>query len=142
MKYKGIEVKKKPILWRFLPWLYQYTAQALYPNIYVSSEVFANLQPKNPNPKCLAILEHEKKHLERQAKIGLFPFGVKYLFLPKFRLKEELLAIKEGMKVYKENGLKFDIDRSAYFLSSWLYLWMTSFENAKKELEKIWDQLP
>jgi hypothetical protein len=46
------------------------------------------------------------------------------------------------MKVYKENGLIYEIDRSVSFLSSWLYLWVTSFENAKKELKKIWKQAP
>jgi len=140
MEYKKIEVKKKPFAWRVLPWLYRYTAQALYPNIYVSPKVYENLQTKNPNPKNIAILEHEKKHIERQKEMGLFIFGVKYLFSPKFRLQEELLAIREGMRVYKKNNLNFDINRSAKFLSSWLYLWMTSYENAKKELEKIWGE--
>lgn len=141
MKYKEIEVKRKPILWRVLPWLYRYTAQALYPNIYVTPEIYENLQTKNPNPKYLAVLEHERKHIERQKEMGLFIFGIRYLLFPRFRLQEELLADKEGMRVYKKYHLAYDFDRHAKFLSSGLYLWMTSFENAKKELGKIWEEI-
>jgi len=140
MEYKKIEVKKKPIFWRILPWLYRYTAQALYPSIYVSPEIYENLQSKNPKQKFIAVLEHERKHIERQKEMGLLVFGVKYLLSPKFRLNEELVADKEAMRIYKRYKLSYDFDRTAHFLSSSLYLWMTSFENAKKELEKIWEE--
>lgn len=138
MQFKGIEVKRKPFLWQFIPWLSSYTAQAISPNIYVSKEVFENLQSKTPNPRFIAALEHEKKHIERQGELGFLRFGVQYLFYPRFRFQEELIAIKETMKYLKKNGLVFDIGRSARYLSSWLYLWMISYDKAKKELEKIW----
>ena len=141
MEYKTIEVKRKPFFWQFIPWLSSYTAQAISPNIYVSKEVFENLQSKNPNPRFIAALEHEKKHVERQNKLGFIRFGIKYLFYPGFRFKEELLAIKEGMKYLKQNKLTFNINRSAKFLSSWLYLWMVSYDKAKKELLKAWEEV-
>lgn len=141
VKYKEIEVRKKPSFWRFIPWLSSYTAQAIISRIYVSEEIFKSLKLKNTNPKMIAVLEHEKKHIERQKELGPFKFGVKYLFSPKFRFQEELIAIRESMKYLKTKKLSFDIERSAGFLSSWLYLWMTSYDKAKSELEKIWDEV-
>jgi len=88
----------------------------------------------------IATLEHERKHIERQQEIGLFKFGFKYFFSPKFRFQEELVAIRESMKHLKRNKLNFDIDRGAKFLSSWLYLWMISYDEAKEKLEKAWKE--
>lgn len=141
LKYKGITVKKKPKLWDLIPWLFSYTAQAIYPNIFVSERVWENLSRIRSNAYYVAALEHEKKHIERQKKLGFFNFGVKYLFLPKFRFKEELFAIKASMKYLKEKKLNFDIEGKAKFLSSWLYLWMISYDRAKEELEKAWEDI-
>lgn len=141
MEYKGWKVKQKPYLWQFIPWLASYAAQAIYPNIYVSRKVYKDITSKSPNPRFIAVLEHEKRHFERQKELGLLKFGVNYLFCPKFRFQEELVAIKETMKYLKQRGLTFDIDRSAHFLSSWLYLWMVSFEKAKLELKEAWNKV-
>jgi len=137
MDYEGFRIKIKPFLWQFLPWLSSYTAQAIYPNIYVSKKVSENLKSKNPNPRFIAILEHEKKHLQRQKELGIIKFGIKYLFSPKFRFQEELLAIKEEMRYLKSKKLLFSIERAAKYLSSWLYFWMIPYQKAKEELEKI-----
>jgi len=134
-------VKKKAKLLGLFPWPSPSTAQAFYPNIFVSSEVFWDLHQPHPNPRFIAVLEHEKKHIERQKELGVFKFGLKYLFFPRFRFQEELLAIKEGMKYLKRKNLAFDTDRSAMFLSSWLYLWMVTYARAKKELDKAWESI-
>ena len=118
MEYKGITVKKKPKIWEFIPWLSSYTAQAIYPNIFVSKEVYEDLSRSKPNHKFVAVLEHEKKHIERQKELGFIKFGIGYLFSTKFRFQEEFLAIKEGMKYLKKNKLTFDTDKSARYLSS------------------------
>lgn len=96
------------------------------------------MQTKNPNPYYIATLEHEKRHLEREKEVGFLKFGFKYLFSPKFRFQEELIADKEAMKFLKKKGLTFNIEKSARYLSSWLYLWPVSEEKAKKELTKLW----
>lgn len=141
MKYKGITIKRKPNFWNLLPWLSSYTAQAFFSKIYVSEELYNDLKSKKPKPRSIATLEHERKHIERQKKLGLINFGIRYVFFPKFRLDEELLAIKESMKYLKRRGLDFDIERATGFLSSWLYFWMTSYNEAKRELEKIWEEV-
>jgi len=136
--YEGILVKQKPKIWNLLPWLSSYTAQAIYPSIYVSEKVYEDLSRIRSKAEYVAILEHEKKHIERQKKLGVFNFGIKYLFSPRFRFKEELLAIRASMKYLKKKRLDFDIEKKAKQLSSWLYLWMTSYDEAKKELQKTW----
>lgn len=140
MEYKGIKVIKKPSFLNFVPG-FSYTAQAISPYILVTTEVFDNITSENPNPRYIAALEHEKKHIEREKELGFFNFGVKYLFSPEFRFQEELSAIKEGMKYLKQNKLTFDTSRSAKFISSWLYLWMVPYEKAKRELDKLWNEV-
>ncbi len=138
MEYKGIKVIKKPSFLNFIP-VFSYTAQAISPFILVNPEVYESLTSHNPNPRYIAVLEHERKHIERQKELGFIKFGIKYFFSPEFRFQEELLAIKEGMKYLRRNKLNFDTSRSAKFLSSWLYLWMVPYERAKKELDKAWE---
>lgn len=140
MEYKGIKVIKKPSFLGFIPG-FSYTAQAISPFILVSAEVYGNLISKNPNPRYIAALEHEKKHVEREKELGFINFGIKYLFSPEFRFQEELLATKEGMKYFKQNKLDFDTSRSAKFMSSWLYLWMVPYERAKRELDRAWEEI-
>lgn len=138
LKYEGILVKQKPRICNLLPWISSYTAQAIYPNIYVSEEVYEDLTRIRSKAGYVAVLEHEKKHIERQKELGVFKFGIKYLFSPKFRFKEEILAIKASMKYLKKKGLDFEVEKRAKWLSSWLYLWMTSYDDAKKALQKAW----
>jgi hypothetical protein len=105
------------------------TVLAIYPNIYLPKKVFDNLKSKNPDPKYIDVLVHEQKHLKRQKEIGLLKWGIKYVFSPKFRLSEEILAIKAQKKI--------DVKKSAKDLSSWIYLWMVSYKTAKKKLERF-----
>ena len=142
MKYKGIEVKTIEFVWR-LPWLSRYKAFVVppFPIIFVAPNILNNLQSDSPSPKSISFLAHEIKHLERQKQMGWIKFGFLYLISPKFRLEEELAAIKAAMIHLKKNKQEFDIDRAAKGLSSYLYLWMTSYENAKRELEKIWKEV-
>lgn len=140
MEYKGIKVIKKPSFYRFIPG-FSYTAQAISPFILVTNEVYNGLVSENPNPRFIAVLEHEKKHIERQKELGFINFGIKYLFSPEFRFQEELLATKEGMRYLKQNKLDFDTSRSAKFLSSRLYLWMVPYERVKRELDKVWEEM-
>jgi hypothetical protein len=110
-----------------IPWYNNNIAQGLYPNVYLPKKVFENLKSKNPDPKYIAILAHEQKHVERQKEMGPFKWGMKYVFSPKFRFDEEILAIKAQKMI--------DVEKSAKDLSSWIYLWMVSYKTAKEKLE-------
>ena len=141
MKSKDVIFRKKPKFLRLIPWLSSYTALAFFSRIYVSEKIFNDLNSNNPNPESIAILKHEKTHVRRQKEIGSLKFGFKYFFSPQFRFQEELIAIRESMKHLKKNGIKFDINKSAKFLSSWLYLWAIPYDEAKKKLEKTWNEI-
>jgi antirestriction protein ArdC len=131
-------VKLKKGLAACIPWLNNNTAQALYPNIYLPQKVYNNLKCSKPNPKFIAVLAHERKHLERQREIGHFRWDIKYSFCSSFRFNEELIATRAQMAVYKKYKKKFDIKKNAKYLSSWLYFWPVSYKTAQNELEKLW----
>lgn len=131
-------IKPKPKFWKYIPWLTTFTANAIYPNIYLPLQVYDDLLTENPKPKNVSVLIHEQTHLKRQKEMGWLVFGLKYLLFPKFRFNEELMAIKESMKYLKKKNITFDTERRARFLSSWIYLWPVSYEYAKKELDGAW----
>lgn len=134
-------VKIKPRFWEFLPWLSNYTAQAIYPNIYFSKGAYKKLSATKPDPIYVAALIHEQTHIKRQKKEGWFRWGLKYVFSGRFRFNEELEAIKPAMKHLKEKKVRFDIDKKARILSGWLYFWPVSYKTAKKELEEVWGEI-
>ncbi len=115
-----------------------FTAHAIYPNIYLPREVYENLYSNNPKPKWIAVLKHEQEHIKREKEMGAIVFGLRYLFSPKFRFQEELVAIKAQMKYLKSVGEKFDINKAANFVSGWLYLWPVTTELAKRVLDEAW----
>lgn len=110
-------------------------------SIYLRPEIYQNLLSKNPDPRNIGILIHENTHYSRMNKIGIFKFNIIYLFSRKSRLEEELVAYKEQMKYLKSKGLNYDLDRVAKNLSNWVYLWCTSYTQAKFKLQKIWDEI-
>lgn len=133
-------VKIKSWIWNISPILSQSTAQAIYPNIYVPKWLYEHLKSKNSDPKREAVITHEQTHIKRQKEIGFIKWGFLYAFDSKFRLNEELIAIKEQLKYLKKKEIKIsdeDIEKIACGLSSYLYLWMISYENAKRELKKL-----
>jgi len=130
-------VKIKSGILAIIPWVSNHTAQAIYPNIYLPRKVYINLEKSKPNSEYIAILAHEQTHIERQKKTGFIKWLIKYIFLPKFRFNEELVAIKVQIKCLKKYKKEFDIEKKAESLSGWLYLWPASYKTAKRELEKI-----
>jgi hypothetical protein len=134
-------VKTKPRFWDLLPWLSGNTAQAIYPNIFISRKVYDKLSSPNSDLKYIAVLLHEQTHIERQRKTGFLKWGIKYVFSPKFRFNEELEAIKTQISYLKRHKKKFDIEKSARYLSGWLYFWMVSYRKAKEELEIVWKDI-
>ncbi|KKS45048.1 MAG: hypothetical protein UV10_C0035G0002 [Candidatus Azambacteria bacterium GW2011_GWA1_42_19] len=134
-------IKVKPKFWNLIPWISEQTATALYPNIYLPEKTYRNLQKTNPDPYNIARLIHEQTHIKRIQKEGVVKFALKYLLDPTYRISEELIATKESMKFIKSKKLIWNIDRSARFLSGWLYLWPDSYKNIKSKLDRIWYEI-
>lgn len=137
----AMNVRLKKFPWTLLPLFSNHTAHAIYPNIYIPKHVYRDLQTKNPDPKNVSILIHEQTHIKRQKELGRFLWGLKYCFSRKFRFNEEFIAIKESMKYFKKKKLKWDIEKSAGFLSSYLYLWCVSYSEAERKLSKAWREI-
>jgi len=123
-----------------MPILAKYTAHAIYPNIYLPRAIYEDLQTKHPDPKSVSILVHEQTHIERQKQVGWLLWGFMYCLVARFRLNEELEAIKSSMKYIKSEGKGWDTDKNARALSGYLYLWCVDYSTAKVKLEKAWSE--
>ncbi|PIU37100.1 hypothetical protein COS77_02325 [Candidatus Roizmanbacteria bacterium CG06_land_8_20_14_3_00_34_14] len=131
-------IKPKIGLWKFLPKIISTkTAQCIYPFIFLPEDIYKDLISLTPKPESVAVLLHEKVHLERQKRKGIILWIILYIISPKFRLNEELLAFKEQIKYLKKLNLTLDLELRAKRLSSWLYLWCISYKKALLELKKL-----
>ncbi len=136
-------VKPKPWFFTFIPKLNTYTANSIYPYIFLPKDIYINLSTDNPNPYYVALLIHEETHYVRQKHIGVFIFTLKYLFDSKFRKKEELLAVKEAIKYLKKQGISFNFNEHERNLSNYLYLYPISkyYKYDKEKLQKVWSEV-
>lgn len=80
------------------------------------------------------VIVHELVHLERQKEMGLLLWLIKYCIDKKFRLNEELIAVKSSLKLSKSLGVEMSIDRISRNLSGPMYLWMVSYGEAYRIL--------
>ncbi len=133
-------VRPYPLIWKKLPFLKPYAGNAIYPFIFLREDIYQDLLTNKPNPRSVACLEHEQYHRKREQTIGWFLFGLQYLISPTFRFTEELNAYKVTMKVLKQNKEQFVVESIARYLSGWMYLWSISYTDAKKILEKAWNE--
>lgn len=131
-------IKIKSFPWTLLPTLSTYTAHAIYPNIYLPRNIYENLLSKNPSHKNKAILIHEQTHIKRQKSLGWFLWVLKYCISKSFRFNEEIVAIKAAMIYMKSQKQEWDIEKTAKFLSSYLYLWCVTYAKARERLEAEW----
>lgn len=134
-------IKPKPNWFNFIPILNQYTANSIYPYIFVPKDIFKNLKSENPDHSYLALLAHEGTHYKRQRQAGWLKFAIRYLFVPKFRFKEELIAVKVGMKYLKSNDIPFEFEEKSKKSAKNLYLWPISKNYGKLQLEKLWKEI-
>ena len=84
-------LKVKGFLWKLTP-MANTTAQTIYPNIYLPKAWYEDITSPHPKPMYIAVLEHEKLHINRQKELGMLKFGLLYFLNPKFRFDEEFDA--------------------------------------------------
>ena len=133
-------VKPQPYVFKLLPFFSKHNGTTIFQTIYLKKEIYDNLRESNPNPRNIAILEHEEFHLKRFKEIGNVEFAVKYLMSGRFRFNEELEANKKAFKILKKSNLSLDLTKKAKALSGWVYLWSVSYDFAIKSLEKAWQE--
>jgi len=137
IKYKGVEIKEMPRLLWFIFNPQKRNGMVYKSHLYVSPKIFRDLKTKKPDLFHYGILEHEITHLKRKERFGKW-YNLKFWLFREFRLQEELAADKAMMLYLKKRELNFPIEKRAKKLSSALYLWMISYEEAKCELAKMW----
>ncbi len=109
--------------------------------IYLNKAIYEDLLKDKPNNLSIAVLKHEEIHVESVKEKGVLKFGIKYIFSPKFRLHEELIAYEEMFKFLKQKDETYNLDRVAKALSSHRYLWVLSYPQAKDILQKLWKEV-
>lgn len=130
-------IKPKNGIWKLIPYLANKTGHGIYPNVYLPIHIYKDLKSENPNPWNIGLLLHEQEHIKRQKSEGPVKWILKYIFIPKFRFEEEIIADIPMINYLKSKKLEFDIDRRAKQLSGWLYLWPVSYQTAREKLTNI-----
>ncbi len=131
-------IKPKTGLWKVFPKIISTkTAQCIYPFIFLPEDIYKDLISPTPKSESVAVLLHEKVHLERQKRKGIVQWSILYIISSKFRFNEELLAFKEQITYLRKHNLTLDLELKAKRLSSWLYLWCVSYEQALLDLKKF-----
>jgi hypothetical protein len=129
-------IKPYPKFFKYLPISDQGFTSLMVKTIYVSKDIYADLQTKNPKPFSIAVLKHQEVH----AKNASFLKTVKFILFKDFRLKEEVLAYTAMFNHLKQHNQTFDLDHVARDFSKLRYLWMTSYEEGRKLITKIWEE--
>lgn len=109
--------------------------------IYLSSQIYNNLLSKNPKPFSVSVLKHEEEHVRQIKRIGAIKLILKNTFSFSSRLQFELEAYKNGFEYLKKHHETIDLDRIARNLSGLKYYYATNYKNAKKLLDKAWEEV-
>ena len=129
-RYKGLPVHKVP----------NFSATFFFQNrIFLRTKQYRDYVSGDPEPETIAVLEHEYTHFKRLG--SSMRSSIKYWTNREFRFQEELAAIRQQMKILKQNGRVFDTGKRARMLSCFGYLWCANYETAKQRLDRMWEEV-
>ncbi len=106
--------------------------------LFLREDVYKNLISSKPSPESMGVLIHEQEHRKRITSLWS---SFRYWLNPDFRFQEELAADRARFVYLKRHKVKFDFEKRAKGLSSWLYLWMMPYARARRELDKAWEAI-
>lgn len=135
-------LRPTPVWWGwvdFLPLVDADSPSTIYPFIYLPQEMHVDALSKDPSESTEAVLVHERIHIRQESREGLFSYTLKYIFLRKFRLAQELEAIEAEMTYRKAHGLSYNVERKALQFSTSDYLWTLPYSDARRILELLWE---
>lgn len=140
--YKGLRVRVIPWWMKLLSPRTRYAKGAAFlGRIYLNKELFGRYCSGPVDPIIVGILEHEYVHFERAQKLGKYRFAFRMWTSRSFMFAEEIEARRGQMVIHKRFQIPFDIQYHAEKLSSWIYQRCTSYENAKKVLTEMWEEI-
>ena len=131
-------VKPTPFLLKWVP-----RGITFYKLIFLRKDIYDDLLSKCPTYENVGILLHEQTHRKRMGRDLLtgVKHGIKFWLNPNFRAQEELAADRVRFSYLKKNRVEFDFNKRARDLAGIRYLWCMSFPKAKRELEKVWEEI-
>lgn len=130
-----------PRYFGLIPFISTKMACTIFCKIYFPLDQYNDLVSSNPTNLVKSVYLHELVHVTRQKEQGSLLWNIKYLCNKKFRLEEELAAIKEQMIFLKSMSEIYDIERKAKQFASSDYLWVCSYEVGKNKLERLWNSV-
>lgn len=132
----GLPIKAYPNFFKYLPISDSGFNSVFNKTIYLSKELFFDIQTDNPKPLTIAVLKHQIVHAN-DANLVKF---LKYILSKKYRLKEEEKAFTAMFKHLKQNNKPFDLEKIAKNFSGIRYLWMTTYEDGLKIITNFWEK--
>ena len=115
-------------------------AMAVWPFIFLPPGMYSRYARGEATIDDQAVMLHERTHIAREWAMNPLVFGVRYLRDKKFRLREELAAIREEMQFRRAHGSVYDIERKARHFSSALYGYLLPYEDAVRVLTELWTE--
>lgn len=131
-------VYASPFWFKYFSFLGAEMAMTIPPFIFFPKSDYQNLKSKNPNANTMAVLLHEKIHVERAKEIGIIRWLFQYIFNKHFRLEEELTAI--AWEIHQRHVLsadEYDVDRKARQFASSAYGNICKEDRARSLLQQL-----
>lgn len=134
--YNGLPIKPYPRFFKYLPISDSGFNTIFNKTIYLSKELFTDIQTENPKPLSTAVLKHQVVHASNANSVKF----LKYILSKKFRLKEEEEAFTAMFRHLKQHNETFDLKKVAKNFSGIRYMWMTNYEDGLKIVTKLWEK--
>ena len=136
LMYEDLPIKPYPGFFRYLPISDSGFNAIFNKTIYLSKELYIDIQTTNPKPLSVAVLKHQIVHANNAC---LLKF-LKYIASKKFRLIEEGEAFTAMFKHLKVNNKTFDLEKVAKNFSGIRYLWMTTYTDGLRIVNNFWEK--
>lgn len=134
LMYADMTIKPYPNSFKHLPISDSGFNTIFNKTIYLSKELYADIQTTNPKPLSVAVLKHQIVHANNACLVKF----LKYIASKEFRLTEEGVAFTAMFKHLKINNETFDLEKVAKNFSGIRYLWMTTYTDGLRIVTNFW----
>lgn len=103
--------------------------------IYLNKDLYIDSQKKTITPFTMALIKHQEVHADGASILK----AVRFIFSPKFRLREEAAAYKAQFRHQKKYNIPCDLKKIANQFATVRYLWVMNIDDAQNFIQKIWN---
>jgi len=130
-------IKPYPWYFKYLPISNHGFTTLAGKTIWLSQEIYDDLQRSNPKPLSISVLRHQEVHADGA---NFFKF-FKFVTNKRFRLEEEEKSFKVMFRVLKENDETVDLEFVAKNFAGLRYIWMLSYDEALIVVKQFWNEV-